>query len=210
MAEMGGGYDEEIDDRGYVEPEPLVYARFAVLADQTAQGLKRYGMLAAADEENLLRLSQMAVQLQSISEKELREEVLTDEEYEFIRAYGGNLEHFWYETIKDTADEGGAVPIPAAVVVDIATDPNGSVLEIATGNPSRIYVVVKVDGKVKVAAGSAYMFYQFPWPLQERLTDSRWRQMMGIQADEDGNRNYDKPVQRPDWTESYRYQYEWE
>ncbi len=210
MAEMGGGYDEEIDDRGYVEPEPLVYARFAVLADQTAQGLKRYGMLAAADEENLLRLSQMAVQLQSISEKELREEVLTDEEYEFIRAYGGNLEHFWYETIKDTADEGGAVPIPAAVVVDIATDPNGSVLEIATGNPSRIYVVVKVDGKVKVAAGSAYMFYQFPWPLEDRLTDNKWHQMLGIEPDEMGEYHYDLEILQPAWTESYRYKYEWE
>ncbi len=210
MAEMGGGYDEEIDDRGYVEPEPLVYARFAVLADQTAQGLKRYGMLEAADEENLLRLSQMAGQLQTISEKELREEALTDEEYEFIRAYGGNLEHFWYETIRDTADEGGAVPAPAALVVDIATDPNGSVLEIATGNPSRIYVVVKVDGKVKVAAGSVYMFYQFLWPLEDRLTDNKWHQMLGIEPDETGEYHYDLEILQPAWTESYRYQYEWD
>ena len=34
IAEMGGYGEEELDDRGYVEPEPLVYAKFANLADQ--------------------------------------------------------------------------------------------------------------------------------------------------------------------------------
>lgn len=210
IAEMGGGYEEEIDDRGYVEPEPIVYARFVTLADQTAQGLKRYGMLDAADEENLSRLSQMAGQFLTISQKELQDEVLTDEEYEFIRDYGGNLEHFWYETIKDTVDEGGSEPAPAALVVDIATDPNGEVLEIATGDPSRICVVVKVDGKIKIASGSVYSFYQFPWPLEDRLTDNRWHQMLGIEPDETGEYHYDLEILQPAWTESYRYRYEWD
>jgi len=213
IAEMGGGLEEEPDDRGYVEPEPLVYERFAALSRQTAEGLKRYGMLSAADEENLSRLCEMAEQMLAMSNKELQDEVLTDEEYEFIRSYGGYIEHFWYEAAKDMF--GGeyfeAPEYPAAIVADIATDPdNGLVLEVATGNPSEIYVVVRVDGKIKAARGSVYSFYQFPWPLSDRLTDTKWRQMMGIQSDENGNRNLDKPVQRPDWTESYRYQYEWE
>ena len=132
MAEMGGGYDEEPDDRGYVEPEPVVYTRFATLADQTAQGLKTYGMLNSADEENLSRLSQIANQLFTISNKELQEETLTDEEYEFIRTYGGLLEHFWYDAIKDEANSEHifADEYPAAVVVDVATDPNGTVLSL--------------------------------------------------------------------------------
>jgi len=213
IAEMGGGLEEEPDDRGYVEPEPVVYERFAALSRQTAEGLKKYGMLSAADEENLSRLCVMAEQLLAISNKELQDEVLTDEEYEFIRSYGGSIEHFWYEAAKDMfGDEYFAAPeYPAAIIADIATDPeNGLALEVATGNPSEIYVVVRVDGKIKAARGSVYSFYQFPWPSDDRLTDTKWRQMMGIQADENGNRNYDKPVQRPDWTESYRYQYEWD
>ncbi|MDE6620287.1 MAG: DUF3160 domain-containing protein [Lachnospiraceae bacterium] len=213
IAEMGGGMEQEPDDRGYVEPEPLVYERFAALSSQTAEGLKKYGMLAASDEENLSRLCEIAEQLLVISNKELQDEVLTDGEYEFIRSYGGNIEHFWYEAAKDMfGDEYFDTPeYPAAIVADIATDPdNGLALEVATGNPSEIYVVVSVDGIIKVARGSAYSFYQFPWPSGDRLTDTKWRQMMGIQADENGNYNYDKPVQRPDWTESYRYQYEWE
>ncbi len=213
IAEMGGGLEEEPDDRGYVEPEPVVYARFAALSRQTAEGLKKYGMLSTSDEENLMRLCEMAEQMLAISNKELQDEVLTDEEYEFIRSYGGYIEHFWYEAAKDMfGGEYFASPeYPAAIVADIATDPESALaLEVATGNPSEIYVVVQVDGKIKVARGSVYSFYQFSWPSSDRLTDTKWRQMMGIQADENGDYNHDKPIQRPDWTESYRYQYEWE
>lgn len=213
IAEMGGGgYEQEPDDRGYVEPEPLVYARFADLADGTASGLKNYGMLDAAEEENLSRLSQIARQLLEISKKELQDVVLTDAEYEFIRNYGGNIEHFWYEAASEESG-GEAVSsqeFPAALVVDIATDPNGEVLEAATDDPSFIYVIVKVDGKVKIARGSVYSFYQFSWLMEDRLTDTKWRQMIGAMPGEDGSYNYDKSIPKPEWTQSYRYQYEWE
>lgn len=212
MAEMGGGYEEEPDFRGYVQPEPLVYERFVTLADMTAQGLHEYGMLSAEDEENLSRLSQMADRLLTISAKELQNEVLTEEEYTFIECYGGDIEHFWYEAVKENGDSEYicSEDYPAPVIADIATDPNGSVLEVGTGKPSVIYVVVEVDGMIKLASGSVYSFYQFEWPMDDRLTDSEWRQMMGWQADENGNYNYDKPMAKPEWTESYRYKYEWE
>lgn len=212
IAEMGGGYDEEPDDRGYVEPEPLVYQRFADLSDRTAQGLKERGMLSADAKEDLSRLSEMAGRLLMISEKELKDETLTEDEYEFIRAYGGNIEHFWYQAVKDESSEEGvsSQECPAALVVDIATNPDGQILEAATGSPSVIYVIVPVDGKMKIAKGSVYSFYQFTWPLDDRLTDSKWHQMMGIQPDEDGYFNRDTSIEKPEWTDSYRYQYEWE
>ncbi len=213
IAEMGGGYEEEPDDRGYVEPEPLVYARFATLADSTGQGLEKYGMLLWEDQENLSRLSQIAKQLLEISNKELNNEPLTVLEYEFIRSYGGYLEHFWYDAVRETngSENISTQEVPAALVVDIATDLNGRVLEAATGNPSKIYVAVKVDGKVKIACGSVYSFYQFTYPFDasategDRMTDSAWRQMIGLAPDESGNYNYDASVQKPDWTNSYRY-----
>jgi len=213
IAEMGGGYDDEPDDRGYVEPEPLVYARFMSLADRTAQGLKKYGMLTSAQEENLSRLTQIANQMYVISNKELQDELLTDEEYEFIRDYGGNIEHFWYEAVKEESDEEyiATKECPAAVIADIATDPEGGVvLETGTGNPSSIFVVIRVDGKIKLAKGSVYSFYQFPWPMDDRLTDSKWHQMLGIHADEEGNYEKDPSIEKPDWTESYRFKYAWE
>ena len=213
MAEMGGGWSEEPDDRGYVEPEPLVYARFADLSDQTALGLQKYGMLTVNDQENLSRLSQMADTFLEISKKELLDETLTEDEYEFIRSYGGNIEHFWMEAVRDKSNGDEEITTrecPAALVVDIATDPNGSVLEVGTSSPSQIYVLVKVDGKVKIAKGSVYSFYQFVWPMDDRLTNTRWHQMMGIKPNGDGNYERDQSITKPEWTASYRYKYEWE
>ena len=77
-----------------------------------------------------------------------------------LRSFGGNLEHFWLETIKDEAAKYDDVNLnrtnqfPAALVVDIATDPNGVCLEVAIGNPNTIYVACMVDGQVKICSGS--------------------------------------------------------
>ena len=207
MAEMGGGPMEEVDDRGYVEPEVEVYRRFALLARQTAEGLEGYGLISDGDLENLSRLAQLAEMLQTISEKELREETLTDEEYELIRAYGGTLEHFWIEAVEDKSQSPYLDPqeIPASLVTDIATDPNGRVLQIANGRPAEILVVVPVDGTLRVASGMMYDFYQFEQPLSQRLTDTTWRQMIGEWAMEDGSYNWDAQVEKPWWTTSYWY-----
>ena len=208
MAEMGGGWDEDKDFRGYVEPEPLVYLRFENLVRNTAKGLEDEGYLSKADEENLEKLADLASRLKEISIKELTDEKLDDDEYELIEIYGGEIEHFWLDAIKGrTGDEyPSSEKFPAALVVDVATDPNGSVLEMGTGDPSVIYVVVPVEGKLRIATGAVYDFYQFEQPISERLTDSEWRKRMGIEIEnyEDYPQKTDKP-DKPEWTDIYRY-----
>lgn len=211
MAEMGGGDMPVYDDRGYVQPEPTVYERFAFLAEKTAEGLRGYGMLSEADAENLSRLSQLAKQLQVISEKELRNETLADSEYELIRNYGGTLEHFWSDAMKGITglDEVYPEEYPCPLVVDVATDPNGSVLELATGGASTIYVVVPVDGTLRIASGTVYSFYQFEWPMSDRMTDAEWRQMMGYALNENNEYSQEKPISQPEWTQGYRVTSAW-
>lgn len=209
MAEMGGGDLPQWDDRGYVEPEVQVWSRFTRLAARTRDGLKSFGLLSSEDEENLNRLEQMASQFLTMSEKELKNQLLSDEEYELIRNYGGNLEHFWLEAFKDEGENINSGDFPAAIVTDIATDPNGACLEVGTGNPSRIYVIVPIDGVLHICVGAVYSFYQFEQPISERLTDSEWRQMMGISAMDNGTYNYDSAIEQPKWTNSYRYEYKY-
>lgn len=210
MAEMGGPDEEGKDFRGYVEPEALVFSRFENLSRNTKEGLAYYGYLTKDDEENLDKLAELAGKLKTISIKELRNETLTDEEYDLIECYGGEIEHFWLDAMKGiTGEEHPSTDdFPAALVVDVATDPNGSVLEMGTGDPACIYVVVPVDGKLRIASGSVYSFYQFEQPINERLTDSDWRKMLGVEID-----SYEDPfpetkdIPHPDWAEEYRYKY---
>ncbi len=215
IAEMGGGDDEEIvDDRGYVEPEPEVFGRFYTLAVDTMNGLSDLGILDGGIKMDLIKLSGIAEKLKTISEKELRGELPSDDEFEFIRCYGGEIEHFWQEACRDDADSEWftSEEFPAAVVVDIATDPNGSVLEVATDNPASITVVVPVDGKLLLARGSVYSFYEFANPLDDRMTDTEWRVLMGISPDENGEFHWEREgvPDKPEWTTSYRVKYNYD
>lgn len=184
-AEMGGGGDDtRRDDRGYVEPNPYVYARLASLLQMTNEGLESRGLLTPSMRENLAKMEYLAMSLKTISEKELNNESLTDEEYEIIRSFGGQLEHFWLEVNKDEPEfqQMGANNYlqenPAAIIADVATDPNGHVLEVGTGKISEIYVVVPIDGKLRIAKGGVYSYYEFQWPMSDRLTDKKWRELL--------------------------------
>ncbi len=207
IAEMGGFDEPEYDDRGYVDPEIEVYNRFVNLAAKTAEGLEAYGMLTDSAKEDLARLQEMALTLVEISEKELQNEALTEEEYDFIRAYGGNLEHFWKEANQDMVEYlNYSYQSPCPVVADIATDPNGSVLEVASGKAQRMYVVFPLDGELHIGSGSVYSFYQFEQPISERLTDEEWRAMLdGGYLDDDWNWTpIENEIEQPEWTSTYR------
>lgn len=203
-AECGEEAEGLFDDNGYVEPEPLIYFRFSDLVSRTAEGLKQYGMLSEEEERNLTDLAVTADKLRHISNKELTGETLSSEDYDFIRNYGGYLRHFWYEAtgVEIDSRQGSSGEYPSVLVKDIVFDFGGGMaLEAAVGNPSKIYVVVKVEDQLKIAAGSVYSFYQFSWSAEDRPADFRQWYEMESQIEEGGNQDNGK---RPAWTEGYR------
>lgn len=183
-AELGGGHPDEVKVRGYVEPQPSVYARLAALMGMTSEGLELRGLLSPSLKANLGKMETLTLSLKTIAEKELNGEAVTDDEYELIRSYGGQLEHFWLEVNQEEMDASGLDQDnylnqnPAAIVTDVATDPNGSVLQEGTGLISEIFVVVPVDGKLVLAKGGDFSYYEFTQPLSDRLTDEAWREML--------------------------------
>jgi hypothetical protein len=195
-AELGGGPmpPEPIPPKGYVEPVPRFYARLAALTAMTREGLESRGLLAEQDGYSLQRLEELARAFQTMAEKELRGEPLTEEEYTSIRFYGGELEHLTMASA-DTPEGGPGGYMEeepqAAVIADVATDPdpegdgipNPVVLEEAVGRINEIHVVVPVaeaDGTtyLQVAKGGVFSYYEFPWPADDRLTDEAWRKML--------------------------------
>ena len=209
MAEMGGDDEETFDDRGYVEPEPELYMELRNMTVSTMEGLKSYGLLDGSDEDNLNKLVELAERLSDISVKELTGGEVTDDDYDFIREYGGAIEHLWAEVIKDQTGEeyNYSEEHPAALIADVATDPNGMILEEAIGGLSTIFVVVPVDGSLRVAEGCVFNYYQFAYPMAEgRLTDNEWRMMCGKMWDDNYERHMDEHLddKKPDWTKSYR------
>lgn len=195
-AEMGGGGMEEIDDRGYVEPNPHLYARLASLTAMTRDGLKSRGLINEQDMKNMDQLYDLVLSLKVISEKELADKTLTEDEYELIRTFGGQLEHFWYEVFRDDGlhSRSQLSDFPAMVIADVATSPPDEVLEVGTGYIDNIFAVVPVDGTLRIAKGGVFSCYEFPWKATDRLTDEKWKQML-----------YDeKAPALPKWVSNYR------
>ncbi|MEA4925881.1 MAG: DUF3160 domain-containing protein [Syntrophomonadaceae bacterium] len=193
-AEAGGGGDI-VDDRGYVEPNPLLYSRLASLAAMTREGLLNRGLLDERDAESLQRMQDLSLRLKEISEKELNGTTLSDADYELIRSFGVQLEHFWTEALRDKTDGNVAKLFdnPAGLIADVATDPTGTVLEEGTGYISQIFAVVPLDGKLRIVRGAVYSYYEFPWPASDRLTDEKWKEMLSQQ----------QTPNLPSWTASF-------
>ena len=199
-AEMGGGPEppKPLPPRGYVEPVPQFYARLTALISMTRTGLDSRGLLSEADRDGLGRLEDLSKAFQAIAEKELRGSPLSEDEYERIRYYGGELEHlvFLSADIETQADDVGNPQFmtedqQAAVIADVATDPDPSgsgaggpvVLEEGVGRINEIHAIVPVvaeDGSIflQIAKGGVFSYYEFSWPANDRLTDEKWRQIL--------------------------------
>jgi hypothetical protein len=197
MAELGGGGFEEEPPHGYVEPNPEAFARLLALTQMTRAGLEERGLILEGsgifwDLESMIPL------LQSIAERELSGGEITTEEYERLNFYGGWLEHM---TLSAADSDGQATyslefteDEQAALVADVATDPSGYVLEEAIGRIFEIYVVVPDGvGGLQIAKGGVFSYYEFPWPMDDRLTDEKWRAM--VTAGEG--------PEQPEWTEVF-------
>lgn len=157
--------------QNYVEPVPEVFARIAALARMTSEGLANSGTQV---DDRFEQLAKKAELFQTLAEKELRGEALTEAEQSELRYFGWYLQEvlFWFN---DHAPE----PEPAAIIADVATDPNSlQVLEVGVGPVHELYVVAPIpqaDGALAytVVRGGVFSYYEFP--STERLTDEAWR-----------------------------------
>ncbi len=171
---------------GYVEPVPDFYARLLALTKMTNQGLDEMGVLDSGSKSRLTELEIVLSRLQTISEKELENEELTEEDYEFIKNFGGQLEG----VIADVDDKAKKT----TVVADVHTDGNTeAVLEEGVGYVDMVVVAYKLpDGRVLIGAGPVMTYYEFKQPMSDRLTDEKWREMLE-----------ENPPERPEWASSY-------
>jgi hypothetical protein len=179
---------------GWVEPNPKAYARLLGLTRMTHAGLENRGLLTGDMRANLTHLDDLLGFLLDAAQRELAGEPLTDEGYERIKAYGSELEDLTLAA--SDVEQGEGEPIfdeddQAAVVADVATSPEGQVLEEAIGRIFEVFVVVPDGaGGLHIAKGGVFSYYEFPWPMSDRLTDEAWREMLAAgQAPE-----------RPGWT----------
>jgi len=194
-AEAGEG-EEPPKVRGYVEPVPDFFARLGRLLKQSKEGLRKRNLLTSRFEDSARSMGDLLAFLERIARKEVTGGKITDKEYEEIRVYGSTLEYLTKELMSDKEVRYDVVlegpDRNVAVVADIATS-LAQALEEGVGTVDEIFVIVEVNGVPTLTRGGVFSYYEFTWPVSDRLTDERWQQML----------EENKAPARPDWTNRF-------
>ena len=173
---------------GYVEPVPEFYSHMLALTSMTREGLAQLDALSNEEKSRLEELERILGRLIDISKDELENKELDEADYQFIRNFGEELETI----VAGVEAEGKETTVVADVHTD--TNPPRQVLEEGVGYVNLILAAYKLpDGRILIGAGPVLSYYEFKHPMDDRLTDEKWKEML---------QNGTAP-DRPDWTSSF-------
>ncbi len=193
-AECGEGGFEWIElapPRGYVEPDPETFSAIAGLFDHLAKVVASSpaswsGALAEDQKQNgkadqslregvsrrLNDSAQKARLFAAMAGKELRNEALTDQDYQEILYVGRAAEHnFLVFNSLAKKDFGLSNPDPMPKTADVAAGPE-MFLQAAVGRPMEWDQVVPFFGRKEIVKGAVYSYYEFASPRP--ITDADW------------------------------------
>ncbi|HRH42836.1 MAG TPA: DUF3160 domain-containing protein [Pyrinomonadaceae bacterium] len=193
-AEMGDG-DEPAPYKGYVEPNVRFWDRMLNLTKQSREGLTSRKLMLEDLEGRFESFEEILTNLKQISEKELRNEKLTADEYQSIRTIGGTLEYLTLSVMTgnpDTWELVNETDKDMAVIADVHTG-GDKVLEESVGHANEILVIVPIEGKLVLTRGAVFSYYEFIYPSADRLTDEKWQKMV----------NAGRAPAPPIWTKSF-------
>lgn len=171
----------------YVEPYPQTYRRLTGLLNMTLNGLGGLQLLSEDIEESITDFQAMLRLFLNASILELEGEDLSQDMQKEIRKVADK-----FATILDVASEKTQ---KVTIAADVHTDPNDppSILEEALGKFNVLIIVYSdADGNLYASAGPAYNYFEFKWPIAQRLTDEAWTELLST-----------NPPQPPDWTSEF-------
>lgn len=187
-AECGGGGPPPPVTVGYVEPNVEFWKKMLELMELTYNMLDRNKLLTDDIKAKSKQLKDHAGFLLSASEKEIKGERLTDQEFNSIEVIGSTIEWLTLSIIEpdkhmDSWEDVKGPDKSVAVVADIYTrsilgcGKNG-ILHVAVGPVNEIFVVVDIGGYLYLTKGATFSYYEFVQPLDSRLTDEEWQKMI--------------------------------
>lgn len=180
--------------KGYVEPNPHLYARLAALARFMITGFDNREILLDHFRNRLEELESLLLTLKSVSEKELTNQIPLKEEYVLIQRFGQIIETIITFSSEEAGEFQNETDEEMPVIADVHTDAlNNLALEVGVGYPFDIYVIAPIEDTLRVTRGAIFSYYEFAQPISNRLTDEAWQEMQ----------KSDSPQIPPVWTGSY-------
>jgi hypothetical protein len=195
---------------GYVEPYPELFARVKLFAEEGARRIEGadfnsdYGNFEKVKLGQVAFLKQMAEtvgRLETLARKELAAEPFSAEDQAWlkkvidIRGGGSGIPRYdgWYCQLFHGGGHRAAEWDPT--VIDVHTDPNSrDALEEGVGDCNFLVVAVDNEDDRMIYVGPSYSYYEFRQPVDNRLTDVQWQEMLAT----------GQQPPRPDWTKAFQ------
>ncbi|MGI6252701.1 MAG: DUF3160 domain-containing protein [Aminivibrio sp.] len=209
-AEMGAGGWEAgpfapPQPRGYIEPDPQLFDTLHGAVKRMSEFIAEFGMESEDEDfmeegvpysQKLQALSELLEAAGTIARKQIRGEILTDNDYDYIKVMAGAFDARLLlpgEHIPDSEQ------LKMALVTDVATDFfEGRVLHVASGRPQRIHVFVNdASAGPRITRGYIFSYYEFIRGMGDgRMTDEEWKEIVY-----DDSRAEEVKQFRPPWYE---------
>ncbi|MBN1804515.1 MAG: DUF3160 domain-containing protein [Sedimentisphaerales bacterium] len=169
---LRGSISPPIVITGYVEPVPEFYGRLLALTKMTRLGLADLDVLSTQATDRLTNLETILNRLIEISNKELTSRPLSQDDYKYIEGFAQRLE----DAVTGVQDTG----LKTTLIADVHTYSfERLVVEEAVGKVDLIVVAFPgPDGSIFLAAGPVLSYYEFKHPMNDRLTDEAWRELL--------------------------------
>ncbi len=166
--------------KGYVEPYPEVYARLGALVRLMDDGLEDRGLVIEGFSFKLNSIAKKFDRLVELSIKELENNPLNESDINFINNFGEEIAAIASFQDPEADPWVSEADDRMAIIADVHTDPNtGQVLEVGTGDPYVIYVVVQDhNGKLRLTRGGTFSYNEFKYPMTDRLSDEEWHEIL--------------------------------
>lgn len=159
----------------YVEPNLRFFYDLTSLLERSLPLLKKYEFLTPQWMGKFEAFLNILDKLTVIVEKEVVNNPISVDENEYL----ATVPFLIARIIRPDGDvdTGDTSKYQMAMVADVHTDgDNGQVLEVATGKPFMLYVALNDgQGGKRIAVGFTYSYYEFPHPMNDRLTDEKWK-----------------------------------
>lgn len=172
----------------FVEPDPLFFYHLADQAENLVAGLESIGLAGAPSDQpfdlsnasaGLLELAEHFRKLGAIAEKELQGIPLGQEDFNTIQSPLGAVERRALtglvpgQQVMSQSQELPAVPMLSFIKVDQLNS-----LQTGLGFLNRVFVLVPLEGKLQIAQGGVFSYYEYFLPNEELMTDGRWRRVL--------------------------------
>jgi Protein of unknown function (DUF3160) len=163
----------------YLEPNVPFWQGSALSVQKFLATLDEYDLLDEETAKAFSRLQEIYVKAAAIAETEAQNRQVSANDIQWIATIPSELIQLCLIHVEggDIIDEN---QLRMAIVADVFTNFElKMILETAVGIPYRIYVPLNdTQGGKRIAVGYAFSYYEFNQPMNERMTDETWKEIV--------------------------------